>query len=130
LVVWLFGDLNINAALGVNIAPKLTSGWLYPRIVCGGLWGFLFLLPVHRSSLLARGVLFSLGSSLVMLFVVLPIKAKKGMLGLDLWTLTPVLVLLFNAVWGGNHRLVARAEQVGEGTQQLSSAGCRFMVAS
>jgi len=100
LVVWLFGDVGINAALGVKIAPKLTAAWLYPRIVWGGLWGFLFLLPVLRSSLLARGLLFSLGPSLVMLLVVFPMKAKKGMLGLDLGGMTPVLVLFFNAVWG------------------------------
>ena len=98
LVVWLFADLGITAALGVKIARKLTSAWLYPRIVWGGVWGFLFLLPVLRSSLLARGLVFSLGPSLVMLFVVFPMKAKKGMLCLDLWTMTPALVLIFNAV--------------------------------
>ena len=100
LVVWLFGDMGINAALGVKIAPKLTPAYLYPRIVWGGIWGFLFLLPIMRRSLIARGLLYSLGPSLVMLFVVFPMKAKKGMLGLDLGSLTPVLVLFFNAVWG------------------------------
>ena len=100
LIVYLFGDLGINAALGVKIAPSLTAAWLYPRIVWGGLWGFLFLLPVFRSSLLARGLLFSLGPSLVMFFVVFPLKAKKGMFGLELGSITPVLVLFFNAVWG------------------------------
>ena len=100
LIVYLFGDLGINAALGVKIAPSLTAAWLYPRIVWGGLWGFLFLLPIFRSSLLARGLLFSLGPSLVMFFVVFPLKAKKGMFGLELGSITPVLVLFFNAVWG------------------------------
>jgi hypothetical protein len=100
LIVWLFGDLGINAALGVKIAPRLTPAWLYPRIVWGGLWGFLFLLPVLRSSLLARGFLFSLGPSLVMFFVIFPLKAKKSMFGLELGMMTPVLVLFFNAVWG------------------------------
>jgi hypothetical protein len=100
LLVWLFGDLGIHAALGVKIAPRLTPAWLYPRIVWGGLWGFLFLLPIFRSSLWARGFLFSLGPSLVMFLVIFPIQAKKGMLGLDLGTMTPVLVLFYNAVWG------------------------------
>ena len=45
LAVWLFGALGITLALGVGIAPGLTPAWLYPRIVWGGLWGFLFLLP-------------------------------------------------------------------------------------
>ena len=100
LAVWLFGDLGINAALGVKIAPKLTPAWLYPRIVWGGMWGALFLLPILRNSFIVRGLLYSLGPSLVMLFIVFPMKAKKGMLGLDLGNLTPVLVLFFNAVWG------------------------------
>jgi len=100
LAVWLFGDLGINAALGVKIAPKLTPVWLYPRIVWGGIWGALFLLPILRNSYITRGLLYSLGPSLVMLFIVFPMKAKKGMLGLDLGNLTPVLVLFYNAVWG------------------------------
>jgi hypothetical protein len=100
LIVYLFGDLGINAALGVKIAPRLTPAWLYPRVVWGGLWGFLFLLPIFRSSLLARGLLFSLGPSLVMFLVVFPLKANKGMFGLELGSFTPVLVLFFNAVWG------------------------------
>ena len=100
LVVWLFGDLGINAALGVKIAPKLTPAWLYPRIVWGGLWGFLFLLPILRGSLLRRGLLYSLGPTLVMFFVVFPMQANKGMFGLALGKMTPVLVLIFNAVWG------------------------------
>ena len=58
------------------------------------------MLPIFRSSLLARGLLFSLGPSLVMFLVVFPLKAKKGMFGLDLGSITPVLVLFFNAVWG------------------------------
>ena len=99
-LVYLFGDLGVNAALGVKMAPKLTPAWLYPRIVWGGLWGFLFLLPLLRSSLLARGLLFSLGPSLLMFFVIFPMKAKKSLFGLDLGTMTPVLVLFYNGVWG------------------------------
>ncbi|MFY7806288.1 MAG: hypothetical protein ACOVQ7_22980, partial [Limnoraphis robusta] len=45
LGVWLFGLLGITTTLGVSIAPQFTPPWLYPRIVWGGLWGFLFFLP-------------------------------------------------------------------------------------
>jgi len=34
------------------------------------------------------------------LLVVFPIKAKKGYLGLELGTLTPLFVVFFNLVWG------------------------------
>jgi len=100
LVVWIFGQLGISQLLGVSIAPTLSPAWLYPRVVWGGLWGFLFILPVLPHTWLQRGLLLSLGPSLVQLFVVFPLKAKKGVLGLELGILTPVLVLVFNAVWG------------------------------
>ena len=58
------------------------------------------MLPILRSSLLARGLLFSLGPSLVMFLVIFPMKAKKGMFGLNLGSMTPVLVLFYNAIWG------------------------------
>jgi hypothetical protein len=100
LFVWLFGILGITSAFGVEIAPALTKSWLYPRIVWGGLWGFLFLLPFFRGSYFFRGLLFSLGPTLVQLFIVFPIQAGKGLMGVDLGNLTPLFVLFFNAVWG------------------------------
>ena len=75
-------------------------GQLYPRLIWGGIWGILFLLPFMQRRLFSKGLLLSLGPSLVQLFVVFPLKANKGVMGLDLGTLTPVLVLIFNAVWG------------------------------
>ena len=99
LVVWLFGELGVTAALGVSIAPALSPGWLYPRIVWGGIWGALFILPMEMGWV-QRGLLYSLGPSAVQLFIVFPVKAGKGLFGLELGALTPVFVLFFNAVWG------------------------------
>lgn len=98
LVVWFFGQRGITSALGVNLTPGLTLPWLCQRIVWGGIWGVLFILPIFRSYLL-RGLIFSLGPTVVQLFVVFP-KADKGIMGLDLGNLTPLFVLVFNAVWG------------------------------
>jgi len=100
LAVWLFGVLGITAALGVQSAPTLTVGFLYPRLVWGGLWGFLFLLPFLRGSVLWRGIFYSLGPTAVQLLVVFPFKLGKGWLGLDLGTFTPLFVIFFNIVWG------------------------------
>lgn len=100
IAVWLFGSLGITAALGVSIAPALTPAWLYPRIVWGGIWGFLFLLPVLKSAPFRRGLVWSLGPTAVQLLVVFPMAAHKGYFGLALGALTPVFVLIFNAVWG------------------------------
>lgn len=100
LAVWLGGYLGIAPALGVHIAPALTPAFLYPRLVWGGLWGLLFLLPMGRWSFPARGLLFSLGPTLVQLFLVFPLKAQKGVLGLQLGVLTPILVVVYNVIWG------------------------------
>jgi hypothetical protein len=100
LAVWIFGAFGITAALGVKIAPALSAPWLYPRLVWGGIWGLLFLLPLLQRRILAQGLIFSLGPTLVQLFVVLPMKANKGVMGLDLGLLTPVFVFFFNAIWG------------------------------
>lgn len=100
LAAWAAGAFGITAALGVAIAPALTPAWLYPRIVWGGLWGFLFLIPVPRASWPLRGLVMSLGPSAAMLLVVFPAKTAAGPLGLGLGALTPAFVLAFNAVWG------------------------------
>ena len=100
LAVWIFGEIGITSAFGVKIAPQLSAAWLYPRIVWGGIWGVLFLLPLMEKRFLYRGLIFSLGPTIVQLFVVFPIKAGKGVMGLDLGLLTPLLVFVFNAIWG------------------------------
>jgi hypothetical protein len=100
LAVWLFGWLGIPQALGVQIAPPLTTGLLYSKLVWGGLWGLLFLISLGQVSFLVRGLLFSIGPSLVQLFVVFPFQAQAGVLGLQLGGLTPLFVLFYNVVWG------------------------------
>jgi len=100
LVVWLFGSYGITKALGVTMAPAFSAQWLYPRIVWGGIWGALFLLPLYPNRILKRGLLLSLGPTIAQLFIVFPYDAKKGMMGVALGTLTPLFVIFFNAVWG------------------------------
>jgi len=53
-----------------------------------------------RSSVLKRGLLLSLGPTIIQLFVVFPYKADQGMMGMGLGALTPLLVFVFNAIWG------------------------------
>ena len=100
LIVWLFGSLGIAASLGVSIAPRLSPAWLYPRIVWGGLWGMLYFLPMLNNKLISKGLILSIGPTLIQLLVVFPLKAHKGYLGLELGVLTPIMVIFYNAVWG------------------------------
>ena len=100
IAVWLFGYFHITSSFGVSIAPLLTPGWLYPRIVWGGIWGLLFILPMLQSKLLLKGTVLSLFPTAVQLLVVFPLKAHKGIAGIDLGLFTPLFVLFFNWVWG------------------------------
>ena len=100
VALWAAGASGLSDALGVRIAPALTPAWLYPRIVWGGLWGLLFLLPLASQRWVAQGLALSLFPSLFQLFVVFPYRTTAGPLGTGLGTLTPVLVLAVNAVWG------------------------------
>ena len=108
LSVWLFGKYGINQALGVSVAPALTPAWLYPRIVWGGLWGLLFLLPMLNSRLFIKGTILSVFPTLVQLFIVFPYQANKGIAGIELGLLTPLLVVIFNWVWGVTTALIIK----------------------
>lgn len=100
IAVWGLGAAGVSTALGAKLTPAFSWPWLYPRIVWGGLWGLLFAIPFLKNSWLARGLLYSLGPSLVQMLVVFPLKADKGMLGLDLGATVPLFVLFFNIIWG------------------------------
>lgn len=104
LAVWGAGEIGLTAVAGVKIAPELTAPWLYQRLVWGALWGLLFLIPIRVSrkrgiSILAQGLLFSLGPTLAQLLYFFP-KAGQGQWGLQLGLLVPLFVVVFNAIWG------------------------------
>ena len=100
LALWLLGAYGITASLGVKLAPAISRAWLYPRIVWGGIWGLLFLIPLFRSKPLKRGLLMSLGPTLVQLFFLFPYHTRHGIMGMGLGALMPVFVIVLNALWG------------------------------
>ena len=100
LCAWFLGSAGIPASFGVDITPALTPAMLYHRVVWGGIWGLAFLLPLAVKSTLMRGLLYSLGPTFAQLFIVFPEIANKGMMGLQLGTLTPLYVVILNIIWG------------------------------
>lgn len=108
VTVWLFGQFGITSSFGVSIAPSLSPAWLYPRLVWGGIWGLLFILPMLRSKLFVKGAILSLFPTAIQLFVVFPLKAHKGIGGIELGLFTPVFVIFFNWVWGFTTALVIK----------------------
>ncbi len=106
--VWFCGSFGVTALANVAIAPVWTPAWLYQRLVWGGIWGLFFILPILSDRLVRKGILLSLLPTLVQLFVVFPLKAHKGIAGLELGQLTPVFVIVFNAIWGAATGLTIR----------------------
>jgi hypothetical protein len=98
LVAWGFGAAGINALMGSKMAMALTPMWIYTHVVWGAIWAFLFFLPL-RGSYYGRGALYSLGQTLIQLVIIFP-KMGKGMLGLELGYMTPILIIFFGVIWG------------------------------
>jgi hypothetical protein len=98
ITAWSFGAAGINAVMGSKMAMGLTPMWIYAHVVWGGIWAGLFLLPL-RGSYYARGALYSLGQTLIQLLIIFP-QMGKGILGLELGYMTPVLVTFFGVIWG------------------------------
>ena len=100
MAVWGAGELHVTTRLGVRLDPHLTDEWLPPRVLLGGLWGLLLMLPMmRRRSIFLRGLVISLAPTLAQLFYFFP-QSQRGMMGLSLGQLTPLFVLLANAIWG------------------------------
>ncbi|MDJ0876931.1 MAG: hypothetical protein QNJ02_16790 [Desulfobacterales bacterium] len=100
LALWLCGTNGITAFLQVSIHPRLSPEWLYPRLVWGGIWGLMLFLPLVKSRLLMRSLLISLGPTAAQLFYVYPVLQHRGLLGLKLGLLTPVVIAGIHWIWG------------------------------
>ena len=97
--ITILGKMGISDLLRVTMKPDFTAPWLYQRMIWGGIWMLLLLLPLWKKRTVLRGCLFSLLPSAMMLFVVLP-DMGKGFLGLGFGTLTPVVVIGLNLIYG------------------------------
>lgn len=105
---WALGHFGVTARLQVALAPALSPHWLYPRLVIGGLWGLLLLLPLARNPLL-RGLVIALPPAAVQLLWIFPFQSGQGWGGLELGLLTPAVILVVQLVWGWTAVLWARA---------------------
>lgn len=97
--IWFMGKAGISDLIGLEMKPEFTAPWLYQRMVWGGIWMLLLLLPVLQHRVLLRGCLFSLLPSAMMLFLVLP-GMGKGIMGLGFGAVTPFIVIGLNFIYG------------------------------
>lgn len=95
----MYMKMTSHSFLGIKINQGLATEMIYERIVLGGIWGVILIIPVPFKNFIMRGLLYSLAPSLIQLLVILPVQ-KQGLLGLAQGAVTPLQVLLFNAVWG------------------------------
>lgn len=95
LVAWCSARYGISRELGAHVASALLPAVIYPRVVLGGLWGLLFLLPLARGALV-KAVLLALVVSLVQL-VIHPLLAGRA---LQLLNGTALFIVLLNIIWG------------------------------
>ncbi len=100
LALWGLRKVELTATVAVKLAPKMGVVWLYPRIVWGGIWAALFIIPLYRNETVKRGILMSLVPAAMQLFWVLPHDMGAGSLGLRFGTATPLVVILVNLSWG------------------------------
>ena len=70
VLIWIVGQVGIFVLVGVPFAPPLTAAWIYTRVVWGGMWGLLFLLPLLPAwRWRMRGLLYGLVPSAATLLI-------------------------------------------------------------
>lgn len=98
LLIFLSSSQLLNA-VGITLAPSFTLAYLAPKLVWGGLWGFLFLVPIpFRFSIF--GIFFmALLPAFFQLFVVYPQWEHAGWLGIRHGWAMPFLTYFYWLVW-------------------------------
>jgi hypothetical protein len=98
-------DTGTLANLGIRTPPARMPQFLYSRMVWGGIWALLFVLPVMTRQWLLRGVVVGVLASLAAIFYFNP-AWKNAAFGFV------ILIFVANAVWGivaaGWYRAVGR----------------------
>jgi len=101
LIIVGLSELAIFQLLGMPFKIPFTLPYLYQRITWGGIWGFLFLIPILPNTRhWIRGLIFSAAPALASLLFFLPFHDDMGWFGLKMGPAWPVVVVIFALVWG------------------------------
>lgn len=100
IAIYLFAALGLFR-LAELPTPTLGLFWSIKQVLWGGVYALLLLAPLLTQSRQAiRGMNVGLLRAAVTLFVINPMEGH-GMLGMGLGFAWPVMVILFNLLWGG-----------------------------
>jgi len=100
ILVWVLGTTGVTPALGFNMVPDFSAGWISRRVLASVVWGLVFLIPIYRNAPLMKGAVLGILPWLSSILWVLPQVKGAGFLGLDLGMGTPIWTLFFGAFWG------------------------------
>jgi len=104
LFLWSCYNWGIFQFIKVNLTQHLSLPNLYPAMFSGGLWALLYFLtvgtPRQRKHWVRKGLWFSLIPTLVSLFYLYPSVYHKGLAGMNLGLLMPLVIMVGNLVWG------------------------------
>lgn len=85
--------VQLGGMLLPGAAPPFTPAWIYQRLVWGGIWGFLLLLPLLRDQPVLRGLILGLAPAVARLTVFAPPDGSASAAFI-------IQVFVFNAIWG------------------------------
>ena len=104
VAAWLALRYGVAAQFGAHVAGSLAPAAIYPRVVIGGLWGLLFLLPMARNSVLVSGLLWGVVVAAAEL-VLFPLIGGRTP---ALLNMTALFALLLWLLWGVLDALLLR----------------------
>ena len=101
VLIWVVTQSGLLLLLGIPLDQPLTTAWIYKRMIWGGIWGLLFLLPWLKAwPQRKRGLVWGVIPSLVTLLFFSPFYDGLGYLGLAWGWGWPVTIVVFNLLWG------------------------------
>lgn len=100
VLVWGLGALGITPALGFNMVPDFSAGWISRRMAASAVWGVIFLLPVYQTVPLLRGAILGILPWLSSILFIFPYRMDVGFFGLQMGYGTPLWTLFFGCFWG------------------------------
>jgi len=94
------GEYRWTDKMHVAMHPDFSATWFFPRLVIGGICGFLFILPIAKGKpFIERALLFCLVPTLIHLLYIFPFREHLGYFGFQLGALTPLYIFILYFVW-------------------------------